>query len=70
MIKFIGVGPQGQKHRTLDLFCDDCEFEWVAARFPMSLETIEAITNSLCPNCRSKNVSVFEDNLRDPNDAE
>ena len=67
MPRLIGVGPQSRK-RTLDLYCEDCEFGWVAAKFPIDVVTLEKLTESKCIFCHGDNVSVFEDCLEDPNE--
>ena len=67
MPRLIGVGPQSRK-RTLDLYCEDCEFGWVAAKFPIDVVTLEKLTESKCIICHGDNVSVFEDCLEDPNE--
>lgn len=69
MARFIGVGPQDKKgrRRTLDVFCEDCESLWVAAKFPISLEKLRRITNLPCMVCGGTNISVLERSLEDPN---
>mgnify|MGYP003127022477 CR=1 FL=1 len=67
MPRLIGVGPQSQR-KTLDLYCEDCQFEWEAAKFPMDVETLEQLTKSRCVICHGENISVFEASVEDPND--
>ena len=66
MPRLISVGPQGRR-KTLDLYCEDCQFEWEAAEFPIDVETLEQLTNSLCVICHGDNISVFETSVEDPN---
>ena len=66
MAELVGVRPQGRE-RYLELFCEDCHEAWVAAKFPVSLSTLEAIQKSHCIACGGSNVSVFDDCLEDPN---
>ena len=63
MIKFIGIKKK-KPRRSLDLYCEDCGECWCAAHFPLSIETIEAISNSQCVACNSKNISVMEHTFR------
>lgn len=69
MARFIGVGPQDKKgrQRTLDVYCEDCESLWVAAKFPISVEKLRRITKLPCMVCGGTNISVLERSLEDPN---
>ena len=49
------------------MYCEDCQFEWEAAEFPMDVETLEQLTKSRCVICHGENISVFEASVEDPN---
>ena len=66
MIKYVGI-TRTHTPRSLDLFCENCHECWSAGHFPMSVDTIEAITNSNCIGCGSKNISVMAHSLRPTN---
>jgi len=63
MIKFIGVK---RRRNCIEVVCEDCHTLWVAAYFPLSLERLQDIQdNTICIQCHSINVSVFEDSIND-----
>lgn len=66
MAKLLSVGPQGRA-RYIELFCEDCHEAWIAAKFPVSVSTLEAIQRSRCIACGGSNLSVFEESFEDPN---
>lgn len=69
MIKFVGVTKARGRRTALEFICETCGELWEAARFPISLETLENVVEySSCPSCGSDTISVTEESIKDPND--
>ncbi len=63
----LSAGPQGKRAKC-EVVCADCEEQWVMFYFPVSVDTLEQLTCSLCISCGGKNLEYFADCLKDPND--